>query len=228
MRLADRDDAIEWYDRPLLTYGDAARANKNGTLWASGKSGRPLALLELYQGLEPDARWVHAVTLTSGKLVQMKTPTGAVWSPDTTQVEPALVPDAASPADRESARITQMKDIARRFTAHEFWNPDNSRFELRLLVRPVLRYQDAEEKIHDGTVFVLAHGTNPEVILLVEALGSSLKESRWHYSLARLGSAELHVELDGKEVWSAGRTPGVVGQKTDPYWLFLSAAKASP
>src|SRR5262245_12638341 len=107
MRLADGNDAIEWCDRPLLTYGDAARANKNGTLWASSKSGRPLAILELYQGLEPDARWVHAVTLTSSKLVQMKTPTGAVWSPETSHVEPALVPDAASPADREPVRLTQ-------------------------------------------------------------------------------------------------------------------------
>ena len=228
MRLADGDDAVPLVDQPILTYGDSARANKNGTLWAFGKSGRPLAVLELYQGLESNPRWVHAVTLTGSRRVQMKSPTpsGAVWSPEKTQIETAAVADAAVPASREPARLRQMKEIARRFTAHEFWDPDNSRFELRLLVSPVLRYKQAEEKIHDGALFVLAHGTNPEVILLIEALGSSLEESRWHYSLARLGSAELHVELDGNEVWSAARTPGVVGQRTDPYWLFFSAAKS--
>lgn len=228
MRLADGDDEVELFDRPLLTFGDTARANKNGTLWAFGKSGRPLAVLELYQGVEPNARWVHAVTLTNAKLVKMKTPAGVTWSPETSQIEPAAFAGVAAPEAREPARLRQMKDLARRFTAHEFWNPDNSRFELRLLVAPVLRYRDAAAQIQDGSVFVLAHGTNPEVVLLIEAIGKSVEESRWHYSLARMGSAEMHVELDGKEVWTVGRTPGVVGQSADPYWLFFSDAKPAP
>ncbi len=227
MQLAEGADDVGLIDRPLLTYGDSARANKNGTLWAFGKTGRPLAVLELYQGVEPNARWVHAVTLTGGNLANMKSPGGAAWSPKKTQIEPAAFGGIAPPAQREPARLRQMKDLARRFTAHEFWDPDNSRFELRLLVAPILRYRDSAAQIHDGTVFVLAHGTNPEVILLIEALGQNLEESRWHYSLARLGSAEMHVELDGKEVWTVGRTPGVVGQPVDPYWLFSSAAKPS-
>jgi hypothetical protein len=226
MRLAeDSDDPVELYDRPLLTYGDSARANKNGTLWAFGKSGRPLAVLELYQGLEPNARWVHAVTLTGRQRIKMKTPSGFTWSPDKTQIEPAPFKSVAGTEAKEPLRLRQMKDLARRFTAHEFWNPDNSRFELRLLVQPVLRYRDPAKKIHDGTVFVLAHGTNPEVILLIEAIGQKLEDPAGTYSLARLGSAELHVALDGAEIWEQGRTPGVVGQPTDPYWLFFSTAK---
>jgi hypothetical protein len=225
MRLADKEVDIELCDQPLLTYGDAARANKNGTLWAFGKSGRPAAVLELYQGVDPNARWVHAVTLTGGQRVKMKTPTGVTWSPEKSQIEPAAFDGVAAPEAREPARLRQMKELARRFTAHEFWDPDNSRFELRLLVAPVLRHRDPAAQIQDGAVFVLAHGTNPEVVLLIEAIGKSVEASRWHYSLARLGSAELHVALDGKEVWTAGRTPGVVGQPVDPYWLFFSAAK---
>ena len=99
---------------------------------------------------------------------------------------------------------------------------------MRLLAQPVHRYADAEVGIQDGAAFVIAHGTNPEVVVLIEALGKTLATSRWHYSFARLGSAELHVELDGKEVWRQGRTPGVVGQPTDPYWLFLTPREAPP
>ncbi|HZL90830.1 MAG TPA: hypothetical protein VFB96_20855 [Pirellulaceae bacterium] len=226
MHLADdADTAVELFDRPVLTYGDSARANKNGTLWAFGKSGRPLAVMELYQGLEPNAPWVHAVTLTGQQRIKMKTPAKAPWTPAKTQIEPKPFPGVAGPEGKEPQRLRQMKDLARRFTAHEFWNPDNSRFELRLLVQPVLRYRDPDKNIQDGTVFVLAHGTNPEVILLIEAIGAKLEESRWHYSLARLGSAELHVSLDDTEVWEQGRTPGVVGQPSDPYWLFFSTAR---
>jgi hypothetical protein len=113
----------------------------------------------------------------------------------------------------------------RRFAAHQFWDPNNTRSELRLLVQPVHRYQDDDALVLDGAVFVLAHGTNPEVLLQIEAV--SVKGGPlWKYSLVRLGSAEMHVELDGREVWTVPRTPGVVGRPDDPYWLFLIPAKA--
>lgn len=223
MSRAGKDEVVvELYPRPLLTYGDSARANKDGTLWAFGASGRPLAVLELYQGNEISTQWTHAVTLTGRDKVTMKTPVAAVWKPESLQIEPVPFADAEAPREREQRRLSQLKDLARRFTAHEFWDPENSRFEMRLLAQPVHRYADAEAGIQDGAVFVLAHGTNPEVIVLIEALGKTLETSRWHYSFARLGSAELHVELDGKEVWKQGRTPGVAGRPSDPYWLFIT------
>ena len=112
-----------------------------------------------------------------------------------------------------------MKEISRRLEAHEFWDPNNSRFELRLLVQPVHRYHDESAKVLDGAVFVLAHGTNPEVLVQIEA-DTAEQPARWRYSFARLGSAELHVLFDGKEIWTQPRTPGIVGQPVDPYWLF--------
>jgi hypothetical protein len=217
-------DLLELIERPLLTYGDSARSNENGTLWAFGKTGRPAAFVELYQRTG-GSNWVHALTLTSTKRATMTTPVSTRWAPETIQIEPAPLPEAPAPHAKESQRTRQIKELSRRFTAHEFWNPDNSRFELRLLVQPVHRYSDAKAGLHDGAAFVIAHGTNPEVILLIEALGTKLETARWHYGLARLGSAELHVELDGKEVWKRERTPGVVGKPTDPYWLFLSAVE---
>ena len=38
------------------------------------------------------------------------------------------------------------------------------------------------------------------------------------------GRAEIRVSLDGKEVWKEARTPGIVGQPVDPYWLADHAA----
>lgn len=223
LQMAQDDDLIELIDRPLLTYGDSARSNENGTLWAWGKTGRPLALVELYQPTG-NANWVHALSLTSTSKVSLKTPVATRWTPEETQIQPQKVPEAEPPATREAQRLRQLKDLARRFTAHEFWDPDNSRFELRLLVQPVHRYKDPEAGLQDGAVFVIAHGTNPEVLLLIEALGKSVEEARWHCGFARLGSAEMHVELDGKEMWKVDRAANVVGKPTDPYWLFLSPA----
>jgi hypothetical protein len=223
-RLGDAQSEVPLLERSLLNFGDSARANQNGSLWAYGREGRPLAIVELFRGTNPGDAWVHAITLTGDERVIVKTPAGTDWRPARLQIEPAAIPGAPPPEATEARRLRQMKDLSRRFTAHEFWDPDNSRFELRLLVQPVHRYRDPRRGIHDGAVFVLAHGTNPEVLLLIEALGTELSAARWHFSLARLGSAELHVALDGKEVWRRDRAPGITGQPSDPYWLFVAPA----
>jgi len=220
----DPEGVIEIVDHPVLTFGDSARANQNGSVWVFGKKGRPAAMIELYKGTLRTDRWVHAATLTGAERIVMKTPLSGQWKPDKLQIEPAAIADAPPPEAKAAQRLKQAREIARRFTAHEFWDPDNSRFELRLLAQPIYRYSDEKKELQDGAAFVLAHGTNPEVVLLVEALGKELKDARWHYSLARLGSAEIHVELDSKEVWKCGRAAGVVGSPSDPYWLFFAVS----
>jgi hypothetical protein len=124
-------------------------------------------------------------------------------------------------ATTERARLLQMRSLARRFTAHQFWDPNNQRFELRLLARPVHQYRDPESGLLDGAIFIFTHGTNPELLLLIEALQSRSSAS-WQYALVRIGSAEFHAELDGQEVWQEPRAPGVIGRPTDPYCMFRS------
>ena len=217
-----KDATIEMLPNPLLTYGDAARNNEAGTLWAWGKSGRPAAFLELYRNVGPDQPWVHALTLTSPELVQLTGPASKKWAPKTSHFALKDVPGSPDVSDLPAVRLRQMKEISRRFEAHEFWDPNNSRFDLRLLVQPVHRYQDVSAKLTDGAVFVLAHGTNPEVLIQIEAHADQ-QPPRWKCSFARLGSAELHVLFDGKEVWTEPRTPGIVGLPVDPYWLLITA-----
>ena len=149
------EDVVELIEQPLLIFGDTARLYENGTLWAFGKSGRPVAFIELFQGRDR-TRWSESVTLTAQTHhVVMRTPEGTRWMPQKTQIEPALIPRYPAPAANGTARLRQMKDLARRFTAHEFWDPNNSRFELRLLVQPVHRYSDAKVGLHDGTAFIV-------------------------------------------------------------------------
>lgn len=227
LRAAD-STPIERIERPLLTYGDPARANDNGTLWAWGRVGRPTAFLELYQASFNDRNWINVVTLSSTDLVTAVAQTNWRWTPQGVAIKPRAVTGAELPADRAPARLSQMKQIAGRFSGHEFWDPANSRFELRQLVQPIHRYAQPGARIHDGTVFVFAHGTNPEILLLVEALGDALDSAKWHFSAVRVGSAELHLLLDREDVWTQQRTPGVVGRPSDPYWLFVTPTSAEP
>jgi hypothetical protein len=226
VRLATGGDLVSRIDHPLLTYGDPARDSTDGTLWAWGKEGRPLVMMESFRNANGSRS--NAISLTSTEMVIMKTPASGAWHPQRTHIEPAPLAGAPAPDEKETVRLRQLRDQARRFTGHEFWNPENSRYEFRLLVQPVYRYRDERQAILDGAVFVLAYESNPEVLLLIEALRPAADKGQWQYVLARLGSAELHVELDGQEVWKQDRTPGVVGKPTDPYWLMMTAAEPTP
>lgn len=211
----------EVVDAPLLSSTDPARGEL-GALWAFGTEGRPVAVLELYKDAGQEERWVQVVTLTSDKLVEARLPPSYVWSPRRTQVEFRPLPETPAPAGRSSLRERQAKLLARRFDAHEFWNPNNSRFELRLLERPLYTYRDPQSGILDGVLFALVHGTNAEILLFIEAVAEQQGEPRWMYALARVGSAEMHANLDGEEVWQVDRTPGVVGSAVDPFWITIA------
>jgi hypothetical protein len=93
-----------------------------------------------------------------------------------------------------------------------------------MLAQPIHRYRDPLAGLLDGAMFIFAHGTNPEIVLLIEAAGQDAAAAAWQYGVARLGSAELHVSLDSREVWTQERTPGVIGLPTDSYWLFFKPA----
>jgi hypothetical protein len=223
LEVRDREgNEIDLIERPLLAYADPARVNSNGSVWAWGKTGRPVAFLELFQGSVKDKDWVHAVTLTAPRQATLTIPGVVRWQPSQTKIESHVLRDAPAPDKKATTRLRQIKDVARRFTGHEFWDPDNSRFELRVLVQPVLRYSDPEAGIQDGAAFIIAHGTNPETVLLIEALGASLEEARWNYALARSSHAEAHVELDGHEVWKCDRADATNCGSTQSYWLFTS------
>jgi hypothetical protein len=223
MHVADQaTEIVKHVDRPLLAYGEPARRNSHGTLWAFGDTGRPVAFLELFQASESQAVWYQSVVRTGDRPVQLQSPDGQRWQPPRNVIARSDLDDPARPAKSGTARLRQLKSLARRFTAHEIWDPDNSRFELRLLVQPVYRYDDADHGIQDGAAFVFAYGANPEIIVLLEALGSTVDSALWHYSAFPTSSAKLHVEIDGREVWTRPRAPGVVGRATDDYWLFSS------
>jgi hypothetical protein len=112
--------------------------------------------------------------------------------------------------------------LAQKFTAHEFWDPDNSRYELRLLKRPLHTYRDEANGVLDGGLFTLANGTNPEIMLFVEARVDPKNNSKsgWQYTVGRLSHAELHLEYDGKEIFDAPRGDKL-SASNKPYWLGL-------
>ncbi len=103
-----------------------------------------------------------------------------------------------------------MKNLAARFSSHQYWN---GRHELRLLPRSIYRYEPVEGTILDGEVYALVNGTNPEILLLIEAHQTAQGPAQWKVSFGTLAGAKCVVLLDEQEIWTCERDTGT---STDP------------
>jgi hypothetical protein len=107
-----------------------------------------------------------------------------------------------------ASRLRQMKSIANGFECEMTgWRLDKSdRQPLRLLTKELYRYQPKTNDILDGAVFAYAMGTDPEMLLLVEA--RQVKEQRvWEYAFVPQTSGGLMAKWNGKTVWESKPHP---------------------
>ena len=113
------------------------------------------------------------------------------------------IPNADQPVGDRRRRLLQMKRLAQRFTAIENQNRKGERDEvpLRMLPTPLYRYEKESEELIDGAIFCFAHTTDPEALVVIEAVPSDVKP-RWEYAFIRRSSLPVTGYLDAEEVWS--------------------------
>jgi hypothetical protein len=215
---------LQLHADPLHRWNDPTREFSDGCLWMWTTRNRPAAALatELYPNQAGGQHWsLEFVSLSTSPLEiegdtgfqgdpsQPPPPEGAgklIWTPKTNGVEFKDLEGGPAPAETESARLRQMKLISQRFSGEEFYKPSNQTYTLRRLPRDVYRYSSPEFDVVDGAVFMLVHGTNPEILLLIEAQGKDWRSATWRYALARLSTAAPTARLDQKVVWQLPAT----------------------
>ena len=131
------------------------------------------------------------------------------------------MPHAPPPAGTAVRRLNQMRALAREYSAAVTgWDKDQQ--VLRLLPQPVYRYGRPGGAVADGALFAYCKGTNPEVLLLVEAVKDG-KGLQWQYAFARMSSRACEVRREDKVVWSV---PLVRGESpSDPYFNVVQRYK---
>ena len=198
--------SFEFPHQPLLRYSDPTRggvkeeaANNvllDAGVWRLGTAGRPTALVtvEIYE--ERDASHVMSfefVSLSATPFTLKHKSKDVRWDATSSALSLKELPGAPKPAPTAAARLTQMRQMAKRFAATERFN--NQSLECRLITQPFDRYESAADKIVDGAIFALANGTNPEIGIVLESVAG-----RWQYGIIRLSSAETVISLDGQQI----------------------------
>ena len=82
--------------------------------------------------------------------------------------------------------------------------------------QPLYRFEKTSSDLLDGALFSLVNGTDPEVLLLIEARRTA-NGFQWQYALARLSTRELQVTYDGQKVWSVAPLEWPHTRLREPY-----------
>jgi hypothetical protein len=219
------EKSVSWYD--VLPDGDATTALmpvpvirwRNVVRGQEGEAmmvvwphnGRPIAMASIYPW---EGKMSHEFDSLSreNKLIA-RDKDRVIWSPETAGVEFKDLPRAPKPAKTPAERLRQMKAIAEGFKATMTgWMADNSDQEaLRLLPRPLYRYdlasaKDPDPNLLDGALFAYVIGTDPEVVLILEAIGTAEK-AEWQHAFVRATSGGLEVKQGDLVVWTAPKHP---------------------
>jgi hypothetical protein len=194
-----------------LRWANNSRGNgsEDGATVLFVHAGRPLAAACFYPW---EGRLVHDFEAISRERVIGRRNGTIIWQPQTSGVKFADVPDAPAPDASRAQRLRQMKSLAEQFQSTMLgWKSDASdREELRLLPRPLYRYEPAEApdgtiadgNAVDGAVFAFVMGTDPETLLLLEAV-KKVDATTWQYAFARRTSGELDGRHRDQVVWKA-------------------------
>ncbi|MDA1054058.1 MAG: hypothetical protein O3C40_26720 [Planctomycetota bacterium] len=205
---------LELAEEPAIWYTNPVRS-AHGTgatfFWLNGS--RPIAAVSL--SIRDEGRLFRELTMLDDVPLTATRDGQPIWSPRKPGTTWASLPEAPHPGDSESIRLLQMRSMSRRFQGRLIKDQLEGG-SLRVLSKPLHRYQDAEAGIIDGAVFALVEATDPEILLSFEAR-SNESGGAWHYRLARMTSRPSEVTLDGKLHWSTAAYWQNPRSPADPY-----------
>jgi len=240
------EDSVSWYQVFSDASAPEAMAPQRVLRWQNGTRGTQesdgVFVLWVHQGrpeasasIFPYEGSIHHefVSLSRGANLVARDADRVIWSPATPGIAFKDIPGAPAPADNPAARLKQMKGLADRFkVAITGWKADKSdREELRLLPRPLYRYEPSEAPGRgsgwiDGGVFAFVQGTDPEAILLLEAVHPD-GSPRWQYAFARATSTALEARLDKTVAWAVDVLAGWTTPRDPQMWLSRPRGKTA-
>jgi hypothetical protein len=202
IRLAtDPPTRLHLHSEPVLLWTNPVRRGGNGAVFLWVADGRPEAVASFYQfklnGMLNEDHEFQSLAFTA--LTAMKDGR-EVWFPTGPGVTLTAISGAPAPANVPAERQRQLRTLASHFKA--FVDSPTNPSELRLLAKPLYRYETDRADRPDGALFAFVQATDPEVLLLIES-GAQDGAIVWRYGLARMSMARLRAEFKGEVVWRA-------------------------
>lgn len=191
----DRKSPAELHAQPLLRWDNQVVREDDGMLFLwTGKGGRPLVAAQFF--LQGDA-WHHEFQSLSGDGFEAahKSVKEWTWHPKAAGLRWTAADETDPPAATAAARLRQMRAVAEKYSGTvdvDRSGTSANTHELRLLTTPIYRYAAEDTGLVDGAIFAFVQGTNPEVLLILEARRQS-DQTQWYVGFAPMTSFHLRV-----------------------------------
>jgi hypothetical protein len=206
-RDAAKTQRLELKREPIYRWSNPTRSGgQEGDVFLWTYGGRPEVIASIFSHpLEghPERRLCHELQSLSEAVLVVDRDSPNRWEPRAPGIELKPVPGAPPPAASASQRAIQIRALAREFSGRSLSEAGQA-WELRLLPKPLYRYESPE--VLDGFILALVStaGTDPEIILLLEARKTP-EGPRWLYAPTRFSDMNLWLKHKDQEVWSAIR-----------------------
>jgi hypothetical protein len=209
---SDAADKVTLSEEPLLRFDDHVTGVVDGTVFVWTLEDRPVATASVW--IRKSGHEFHEFQSLAAGALTASNQGRAKWTPAQPGIERKPAPASQPPAATAARRLNQMRALAREYSATVMgW--ENDQQVLRLLPQPVYRYGRPDGAVADGAIFAYCKGTNPEVLLLVEAVKTGDK-LQWKYAFARMSARGCEVRREDEVAWSA---PLLRAESpTDPYF----------
>lgn len=220
LTLADSETPFELLPDPVLRWSNPLRDTPDGAVFLWTREGRAAAIMCAFW--RNDREYKHEFqSLSDGPFV-MALAGESVWAPEEPGVTSEEHPGMIEVAKTRPRRLTQMRQIARQYTA-TVGGSDGTARELRLLPQPLFRYGEdvAAPGVVDGALFAWVESTDPEVLLLLEARAEAGEEAEWYFAFARMSRWTQSVTYNGQPVWSC---EWMAGSVNEPYVVLSHSA----
>jgi hypothetical protein len=210
-RDSDRKEKVELRPEPVYSWTNPIRGGEQDGdvfVWTCRGRVEVVGTFFSYPSIGP-RNLNHELHSLSTSVLDVSRPKAAnTWTPKAPGIELVKIPEASTPSKTPGLRLIQMRELSRDFSASSD-DLKEKHYELRILPQPLYRYESTDTDVLDGALFafVTSAGTDPEVLLVIEARKASGAAPEWHFALARFSDLKLSVKHKGKEVFKADPIP---------------------
>lgn len=209
-RDSSRKERIELRRKPVLVCSNPTREGGDGAVfvWTCRGRAEVIGTLFSFPTIGPRQLYHEFHSLSLSVLDVSRAGTHAsTWTPSAPGIELAALTGAPGPAQSAAQRLSQMRELAREFSASTT-NRSDRRLELRLLPQPLYRYESTDPDVVDGALFAFVTSTDPEALLVIEARKPSADGGPvWDYAVCQLTDLGLVVRHKGEEMFTAPLIP---------------------
>lgn len=206
---------FELHPQPVLNWNNPERRTDVGAMFFWTQEGRPQAAMCIYPS--GPSHLEYEFQSISDKRIRASAGGGPIWEPTRPGVDFLPLESSQPVSESRQVRTRQLRGLARGFQValKPKGKPTQS---LRMLATPVYRYAEPKEDKRawiDGAVFTFVQGTDPEALLLLEAVRDGEK-LRWQYAMARMTVVPVVAHRDSELVWKSEPFPP---NRYSPYFV---------